>query len=223
MTELDILLRILAAAAMGVLIGTEREIHGCAAGLRTHILVCIGSALFMITSIGMAERYMTMGNVDPSRIASGVVTGIGFLGAGAIIRYGTSIKGLTTAASIWTVSAIGLAAGAGMYVAGGITTAVALLVLILSRLEELAALKRQSKKIVAVVSDDGETSAEDIKNIIEAYGGRTKRTGSDKNEKEKTITLEFFVILPKAYRKDVIVEIECLSGVKSVAWAQTAE
>lgn len=146
MGNLVILVRILIAAFLSGLIGLERELHGCAAGLRTHILVCIGSALFMLTSIFVAESYKSIGTVDPSRIAAGVVTGIGFLGAGAIIRYGTSIRGLTTAASIWAVAAIGLAIGAGMYEAGGIATVISLMVLILSRLEEKMFLKHRNKK-----------------------------------------------------------------------------
>ena len=80
------------------MVGFERELHGCAAGLRTHILVCVGATLFIITSISMVQ-YSEL--VDPTRIAAGVVTGIGFLGAGAIMRYGASIRGLTTASSIW--------------------------------------------------------------------------------------------------------------------------
>ncbi|MFH1552492.1 MAG: MgtC/SapB family protein, partial [Candidatus Omnitrophota bacterium] len=111
MSSLVILLRILMSALFAGCIGIEREIHGRAAGLRTHILVCVGSTLFMLTSIMVCVNYGHIGQVDPSRIAAGVVTGIGFLGAGAIIRYGASIHGLTTAASIWAVAAVGLAVG----------------------------------------------------------------------------------------------------------------
>jgi len=223
MTEQVLFLRILAAAVMGGLIGLEREVHGCTAGLRTHILVCIGSTLFMITSIGMASGYAHVGAVDPSRIAAGVVTGIGFLGAGAIIRYGTSIKGLTTAASIWAVSAIGLSVGAGMYTAGAITTVVALVVLILSWIEERFELKRQSKKIIATLSADSETSADDIKKIIAAYGGRTKKVTSNKGEDEGAIFFEFHAMLPRAYRKDTEGEIIDLPGVREVSWKKKEE
>ncbi|MFH1305346.1 MAG: MgtC/SapB family protein, partial [Candidatus Omnitrophota bacterium] len=172
MTSIVILLRILLSALLGGLIGMEREIHGHAAGLRTHILVCIGSTLFMMTSITVAMKYSHLGEVDPSRIAAGVVTGIGFLGAGAIIRYGASIRGLTTAASIWAVAAVGLAVGGGMYEAAGITTGVALVILILSRLEDLLERKRPGKRMEVFQRVEGETCKAEIKSLIEEYGGK---------------------------------------------------
>jgi putative Mg2+ transporter-C (MgtC) family protein len=101
-------LKLMLAVVLGGLIGIERETHGRPAGLRTHILVCLGSALFTIVS-----TYYTGEHSDPSRIASQIVSGIGFLGAGTIIRQGSVIRGLTTAASLWTTAAIGMAAGAG--------------------------------------------------------------------------------------------------------------
>ncbi|MFH1798937.1 MAG: MgtC/SapB family protein [Candidatus Omnitrophota bacterium] len=145
MSGMIVLARILVSAFLSALIGLERELHGCAAGLRTHILVSMGASLFMLISIHVAEVYGRFGDVDPSRIAAGVVTGIGFLGAGAIMRYGGSVRGLTTAASIWAVSAIGLAVGAGMYEAAAITTFIGLVILILSRLEEKIVLKWKEK------------------------------------------------------------------------------
>jgi putative Mg2+ transporter-C (MgtC) family protein len=141
-----VLLRLFLSAFMAAAIGIEREIHRRAAGLRTHILVALGSTLFMMTSIEVASAYGVAGQADPSRIAAGVVTGIGFLGAGAIIRYGSSIKGLTTAASIWVVAAIGLAVGAGVYWAAAVTTALSVTVLVLSRIEERMELKKRGKK-----------------------------------------------------------------------------
>lgn len=116
-TETQIMVRILVAMALGALIGWERERLGQPAGLRTHIILCIGSALAMIISINIAYP-----NNDPARVAAQVVTGIGFLGAGAIFRYGTSVKGLTTATSLWTMGIIGMACGMGMFlVSAGIT------------------------------------------------------------------------------------------------------
>lgn len=146
MATIVVVIRMLTAAFLGALIGLERELHGCAAGLRTHILVSMGAALFMLISIHVAEAYGHLGDVDASRIAAGVVTGIGFLGAGAIIRYGSSIRGLTTAASIWAISAIGLAVVAGMYEAAVITTLIGLMILFLSRVEEKLVLKWKEKK-----------------------------------------------------------------------------
>ena len=135
MTVMTICLRMLLSAIAGGLVGFERELRGPSAGFRTHMLVCVGSALFMATSILVASNYGHLGAVDPSRIAAGVVTGVGFLGAGAVIRSKSSVHGLTTAASIWAVSAIGLSLGAGLYMVGIITSVIVLLVLFLSRIK----------------------------------------------------------------------------------------
>ena len=124
-TEIIMVLRLLLAAALGAIIGYQRERAGKPAGLRTHVLICIGSALFTIASI------YGFGVADPARIAAGIVTGIGFLGAGAIIRTREHIVGLTTAASIWAVAAIGLTAGAGLYLISAVTTAVIMIILLL--------------------------------------------------------------------------------------------
>lgn len=120
MSTLDVVIRILLAAVLGGAIGVEREIREHTAGFRTHILVAVGATAFTISSYyGLAGT-----NFDPNRIAAQVVTGIGFLGAGAIIRYGSSVRGLTTAASLWTVAAVGLLVGQGFYVAALVTSAV---------------------------------------------------------------------------------------------------
>ncbi len=213
-----IFLRLVISAVLSAIIGMEREIHGCAAGLRTHILVCVGSTLFMITSILIAASYGDIGEADPSRIAAGVVTGIGFLGAGAIIRYGASVRGLTTAASIWAVSAIGLAVGAGMYEAAGIATGVVLVVLILSRLEERMALKRRGKKLLIRMSVNMGTSADDIKNAIESCGGRIKRVSSEKDDTRTKEDFAFDLLVPRIYEKDIVSEISSLAGVERVKW-----
>ena len=126
-------LRLLLAAALGGAIGFERELRDRGAGLRTHILVSVGSALFTIVSANGFTSFIDSGSsavrTDPTRIAAQIVTGIGFLGAGAIIRMGLSVRGLTTAASLWVVAAIGMAAGAGYWEAALITTGLVLVFL----------------------------------------------------------------------------------------------
>jgi putative Mg2+ transporter-C (MgtC) family protein len=129
-TENQVLLRLFLSLILGGLIGLERQMHRRAAGLRTHILVCIGSCLIMLTSMYVFDIYKGVSGLDPTRIASGVITGIGFLGAGAIIQAREGIKGLTTAASLWVVAGIGLAAGCGFYSASFFTTALSLIVLL---------------------------------------------------------------------------------------------
>lgn len=115
-SDKELIIRLLLAVIIGGVIGFERESHKRAAGLRTHILVCIGSTLITLTSIYIAKNFSTtFQNCDPSRITAGIVTGIGFLGAGTIIRARASVLGLTTAASLWGVAAIGIALGCGFY------------------------------------------------------------------------------------------------------------
>jgi putative Mg2+ transporter-C (MgtC) family protein len=129
----DALLRLVVAAALGAAIGVEREVREREAGIRTHLLVSLGSCLFTIVSAYGFHDFLVGGTnivrADPTRIAAQIVTGIGFLGAGAIIREGLSVRGLTTAASLWVVAAIGMASGAGYYwpaVAGTLLTLFAL-------------------------------------------------------------------------------------------------
>jgi putative Mg2+ transporter-C (MgtC) family protein len=132
MSALDVFIRILIAAALGGVIGIEREIREHTAGFRTHILVAVGAAAFTL-----ASSYGIEGTgYDPNRISAQIVTGIGFLGAGAIIRYGATVRGLTTAASLWTVAAVGLLAAQGFWQAALITTGVVMSCLYLLALVE---------------------------------------------------------------------------------------
>jgi len=126
-TELEMVLRLLLATGLGAAIGYQRERAGKPAGLRTHTLICLGAALFTVASI-----YGFGATNDAARVAAGVVAGIGFIGAGAIIRGGEGIiAGLTTAATIWAVAGVGLAAGAGLYIVSTVSTALILIVLFL--------------------------------------------------------------------------------------------
>jgi putative Mg2+ transporter-C (MgtC) family protein len=127
--QMDVLVRLIAAAVLGAGLGLEREVHGHQAGMRTHMLVSLGSAVFTVLSIYGFPQTAGTSTSDPSRISAQVVTGIGFLGAGAIIKYGTNIRGLTTAASLWVVASIGLAAGAGAYFLAVAGTLIAMLAL----------------------------------------------------------------------------------------------
>ena len=129
---LDIILRLLLAAALGAGIGYQRERANKPAGLRTHALICLGSALFAVVSIfGFGD------NADPSRVAAAVVTGIGFIGAGVIVRglrEEHHVVGLTTAASVWVAAAIGLACGVGLYLIAFIVAVITVLVLLIPKM-----------------------------------------------------------------------------------------
>lgn len=130
MQDVEVGVRLLVAAVLGGFIGLERESSGKEAGFRTHALVGLGSALIMVVSMQVYDIYKDASQVDPSRIAAQVVSGIGFLGAGAIIRSSEKIKGLTTAAGIWTAAGIGLACGLGLFRPAIITTVLALVILV---------------------------------------------------------------------------------------------
>ena len=127
---LQILLRLLAALAAGGIIGLERSFRGRAAGFRTHALVCIASSLLMLVTVYEGQWFFSEGGsrvvIDPTRMAQGIMTGIGFLGAGVIVKEGLTVRGLTTAASIWVTAAIGILTGIGFYYAAGLGVVLAL-------------------------------------------------------------------------------------------------
>ena len=150
----NLILRLLAATAMGAAIGIEREYHAKEAGLRTHLLVALGSCLFMILSVYGFDFMLGHDHVsfDPSRIASQVVTGIGFIGAGTIILQKQVVRGLTTAAGLWVTAAIGLACGNGMYWIALVTTAVVLISLGLINIY-LPYLSQRERSITFLVKD----------------------------------------------------------------------
>lgn len=168
---LEMIGRLVLASVLGALIGLERELHGRPAGFRTHLLVSLGACLFVATSIEFHRLYANTSGigpigVDPGRVAAQVVTGIGFLGAGAIIREGTSIRGLTTAACLWVAAAIGLSCGIGLFAIPLFVTAISLAaLLLLKRVEGL--LSRDMYTSVKVWSDDLEGQLERIEHILQ--------------------------------------------------------
>ena len=155
--------RLLVACLLGAAIGFERDIHGRAAGLRTNMLVSIGAALFMLVSIAVAEFYSegaesTGLRVDPSRIAAQIVTGIGFLGAGAIIKEGFNIRGLTTAACLWVSAGIGMAAGAGFFEMAILVTLIGIFTLVVVNRFEKVYAKDSYRVLKITVANDADIS-----------------------------------------------------------------
>ena len=174
LSDWDLALRLLLAAGLGSLIGAERERLAWTAGLRTHMLVCVGACLFTVVSaFGFADvvgGYHII--LDPSRVAAQVVSGIGFLWAGAILLRGDVIKGLTTAASLWTVAAIGLAVGGGLYVAALVATVIILVILAgIKPLEEW--LQRRTHTHEMVIRAEPGTLSLDM--VSEALGYQARR------------------------------------------------
>ncbi len=143
LTEVQMIIRLIYAAFLGGVVGIEREVHEKAAGFRTHILVCIGSCVIMLTSMHIFDIYKGIADADPGRIAAQVVSGIGFLGAGTIIRSRVSIVGLTTAASLWSIAGIGLAVGSGLFIVSAFATVLILAsLLVLSKVHDKVSRKK---------------------------------------------------------------------------------
>ncbi|MFZ2656682.1 MAG: MgtC/SapB family protein [Victivallales bacterium] len=167
----SILLKLVVSGTLGGIIGFERDMHGRAAGLRTNLLVCMGSALFMIISEIVATRAMgsSIGRfADPGRIAAQIITGIGFIGAGAIIKEGFSIRGLTTAACLWLVAGIGMAVGAGLLMLGLYSTLIAVVCLV--GLKNLDKLYPRDSYRTLVVETPNETELGDVVKPIKRFG-----------------------------------------------------
>jgi putative Mg2+ transporter-C (MgtC) family protein len=166
----EMILRLVVAAVLGGLVGLERERLEWAAGMRTHALVSLGSALFMVVSIFGFSDVLNEQHVilDPSRVAAQVASGIGFIGAGTIIFRREVVKGLTTAASIWAVAAVGLAVGGGMFLAAGSATLLALALLVLAKpLKARMFPNRKEARRVRLVLGRG-TSLTEVREEIEA-------------------------------------------------------
>jgi putative Mg2+ transporter-C (MgtC) family protein len=173
----EALLRLVLAAVLGSAVGLERELREREAGLRTHLLVSLGSALFTVVSAYGFHDFLVRGGTevrtDPTRIAAQIVTGIGFLGAGAIIRQGLSVRGLTTAATLWVVAAIGMAVGAGYYSAAVIGTVAAVIALGPLRIVAFRVVRRYRGQVdrLVVQLPAGESPAA-LVDAIERFGGR---------------------------------------------------
>jgi len=176
-TNTDIAIRLAVAAVLGSLVGFERERLLWAAGVRTHMLVSVGSGLLMIVSAYGFTRATEMPHVvlDPSRVAAQVVSGIGFLGAGSILLRGQVVKGLTTAASVWSVAAIGLASGGGLYFAAALATAIILLILVGIKPLEDAYRSRVQSTVIRVTAERGSLEPDHVKKLLGIRGGQLRR------------------------------------------------
>jgi putative Mg2+ transporter-C (MgtC) family protein len=163
------LIRLIISFLAGALIGMNREKQNQAAGFRTHILICMGSCLIMLVSIFIPQEFLNFKNGDPGRIAAQVITGIGFLGAGAIIRMGDHVKGLTTAASIWISAAIGLAFGAGMIWVALVTLILVLFTLgLLDRLEKIF-FKKKVAKVLELQLKQPTADLQQVQSILDKF------------------------------------------------------
>ena len=220
--DLITLAKLLLAAFLGGMIGLEREVHGRPAGFRTHLLVSLGSCLFVITSI---QFYTLYGNfsgtqpvgVDPGRVAAQVVTGIGFLGAGAIIREKFSVRGLTTAACLWLAAAIGIACGVGLFGLSMVVTLISLTsLLFLKKVESM--LKRDTYVYLRVWTEDLPGQMHTIESLLQECNVHPQHSGIERNN----MTAELHLVYQVKYNSkdicsDPVHALSALSGVKRVA------
>lgn len=219
--DLALLGRLLLASLLGGVIGLEREIHGRPAGFRTHLLVSLGSCLFCITSI---EFYRIFGDfsrarpigVDPGRIAAQVVTGIGFLGAGAIIRDKAAVRGLTTAACLWVAAALGVACGAGLSYLAVCVTLIAILNLLFLKMVEKK-LRRDTYLSLKVWGEDSEEFISRTCQALAPYGVMPDDAKFERNMELRRVFLEVQVKRPRNVGPaEMLAALSKLDGVKKV-------
>jgi putative Mg2+ transporter-C (MgtC) family protein len=219
----ELVLRLVLAAVLGGILGLEREVRGRAAGIRTYLTISLGSALIMLISeyytisYGLPPKWVMN---DQGRIAAQAISGIGFLGAGVILRYKDHIRGLTTAACIWVACAIGLAIGGGFYVFGLLVTGLTVFSLIMLKHFEIR-LKKDWYKEVTVVSKDIPGQFNSIQKVIEKYDINISNFGYAKDLEKKEVTANFFLqgrdVSPYlSLNRQLMQEIVELSGVKRV-------
>ena len=212
------LLRVAVAAGLGGAVGVERELREREAGFRTHLLVSVGSCLFtLVSAYGFSE--FGSRSVDPTRIAAQIVTGIGFLGAGAIIRQGFAVRGLTTAATLWVVAAIGMASGAGYYSAAVITTALVLVTLWPLRIVAFRMMTRfrpQTDRLLAQLPS-GESPAPLIEKL-ESLGGNLQALEVGHEADRRTVLIDV-TLPPKADTPAIVAQLSELEHVLEVRWS----
>ena len=220
-TDVEVIGRLLLASLLGGLVGLEREVHGRPAGVRTYLLLSLGSALIMVISEYLFVKFQgqipgVSVSVDPGRIAAQAITGIGFLGAGVILRYKDTIRGLTTAACVWVVCAVGLAIGGGFYLFGTLVTGLTVTsLLILKKVEKM--LKRDWYKEMEVISEDLPGQIDRIQEVIDKYNFKVINQGIRKDLQKKELTAYFLLRLRTVFPdRRVLQEIFDLEGVKRV-------
>ncbi len=218
----EILVRLALASLFGALIGLERERKNWTAGMRTHMMVCVGSSLIMIVSaFGFSDILGTDHVVlDPSRIAAQVISGIGFIGAGTILflKEGT-IRGLTTASGLWTVAAIGLATGCGMYFAAGAATVIALIILWALQPVERKITEKFRQKTLRIVTTSTADDTALLKNLLNDSGIKILHFTLDKTENELVFHLKFENTTTGRIA-ELINELKKDATIKEITWHQ---
>jgi len=221
--EVELVLRLAGAAVAGGLIGFERELRDQPAGFRTHMLVSLGSCVFTIVS---AYGFRTLvgepglARVDPTRIAAQIVTGIGFLGAGVIFRQGLTVRGLTTAASLWVTAALGMAIGAGLYLVAGAAAAIALLTIVALRPVRRVVRGLRTEQEELVIEVEPGLRVDELAKHVGSAGVRIDHLRVTEEEGDRT---EFIlsVRLPSGISpEEAVALIRGMPGVRGVEWSR---
>jgi len=221
LTFAELALRLGLAAGLGAAIGVERELREREAGLRTHLLVSLGAALFtLVSAYGWTDWHFSNREgivFDPTRIAAQIVTGVGFLGAGAIIRQGLTVRGLTTAATLWAVAAIGMAVGAGYYSAAVLTTGVVLISLWPLRIVafRLFARIRPEERPLEIELPSG-ASAQPVLAAVEEFGAKVESMHLERSRDGLVVVMR--AVFPEGPRQTVA-RLADLEGVRAVRWS----
>ena len=195
-SEGEIVLRLLLAALLGACVGLERELRNQPAGLRTHIILALGATLAMCISIDLAMEFRPyVPNGDPARLAAQVISGIGFLGAGAILRYGTSVRGLTTATSLWTIAIVGLGVGAGHYFSAIATSILLLVALVVLDEIEKRFTQGSTIRLVSLKALDRPQLVDELKRELTELDIEVKSINVTKNLKKNEVDLEATIMV----------------------------
>jgi len=211
---IEMVLRLAIATLFGGLVGYQREKAEKPAGLRTHILVCLGAALIMQLSI---YPFKGADNVDPTRIAAGVVIGIGFLGAGTIIRQGNAVRGLTTAASVWVTAGVGLAIGIGFYIPAVATTV--FIIAVLAILKQIDVRISGDLKTIGLVSKDKPGQLGKIGSVLGELNVNIRNIELECGEETGICGIRLVVYAPSNVTSDTIVDkLSELEGINSTTW-----
>ncbi|GHU05848.1 methyltransferase [Spirochaetia bacterium] len=198
LTDLDAALRLGLSFLAGAVVGFERSSRRQVAGFRTHILIAMGACLLMLLSIWLPQEFTDMKNGDPGRIAAQIVSGIGFLGAGAIIRLGNNVRGLTTAASLWFIAAVGMAIGAGMFAAAAIAEAAGFATLFLLGKIERKIFPVEHVKMLVVSYRTNSPDTKDVLNIVGTSGMRVHSMDVHQGSKDKGTKLRMILSIPES-------------------------
>ena len=204
-SETEILIRLGLAALLGMMVGYERERQNQPAGLRTHVILAVGPCLAMTVSIDLAiQFYPHAPNGDPARLAAQVISGIGFLGAGAILRYGTNVKGLTTATSLWAIAIVGLAVGAGHYFSAVGTTLAMLIVLTILNIIEKRYIRAYQVITVVVTARENPALVETLLEVFKKLKKKVLNIGFEADPIKKSLTVNLVV---KTLEDDPMIDI----------------